>query len=166
MTKSSKSKILALALCTGVMSGIYASPVMAADESLANGTGSAITVQDNGGIKVEVIGKHVGDFSIKDGTAHFNYYGEIKANDVVTADGNNLDNVAEDLEAEEAARAEADEEHDKILDEHGKEITAVKEENAAQNEILDEHGKEITAVKEENAAQNKSLMSMVRRLLL
>lgn len=30
MTKSSKSKILALALCAGVMSGIYASPVLAA----------------------------------------------------------------------------------------------------------------------------------------
>ena len=29
MTKSSKSKILALALCAGVMSGIYASPAMA-----------------------------------------------------------------------------------------------------------------------------------------
>lgn len=31
MAKSKKSKILAMALCAGVMAGIYASPVMAAN---------------------------------------------------------------------------------------------------------------------------------------
>lgn len=34
MAKSKKSKILAMALCAGVMAGIYASPVMAADTDI------------------------------------------------------------------------------------------------------------------------------------
>lgn len=34
MAKSKKSKILAMALCAGVMAGIYAAPVMAEDLSV------------------------------------------------------------------------------------------------------------------------------------
>lgn len=38
MAKSKKSKILAMALCASVMTGIYASPVMAADITVENGS--------------------------------------------------------------------------------------------------------------------------------
>ena len=38
MAKSKKSKILAMALCAGVMAGIYASPVMAADITVESGS--------------------------------------------------------------------------------------------------------------------------------
>ena len=99
---SKKSKVLAIAFCAAVMSGIYANPVMAEDQVLENPTsGSSITIRDNGGIRIEVTDKHVGDISIKDGSSHFNFYGEIKANDVVTTEGNNLDDVAEAVEAVE-----------------------------------------------------------------
>ena len=47
MAKNKKSKILAMALCASVMTGIYASPVMAADTSIGAGD-SSITVTETG----------------------------------------------------------------------------------------------------------------------
>lgn len=50
---SKKSKILAMALCASVMTGIYAAPVMAADNSLSASGGSfpaEITVKEDGSI--------------------------------------------------------------------------------------------------------------------
>ena len=46
MTKSRKSKILALALCAGVMSGIYASPALAAIEIPVTDGSVTITRED------------------------------------------------------------------------------------------------------------------------
>ena len=82
MAKSRKSKILAMALCASVMAGIYATPVMA-ESKIENTTGnSSIEIGDNGGIKITVAGHHVGDFSIKNNAALFNYYGTISANNL------------------------------------------------------------------------------------
>lgn len=46
MAKSKKSKILAMALCAGVMAGIYASPVMAAQTGLIISSGNIIEAED------------------------------------------------------------------------------------------------------------------------
>ena len=61
MAKNKKSKILAMALCASVMTGIYASPVMAADTIEAGD--SSITVTDtgnNGKITVKADGTTIG----------------------------------------------------------------------------------------------------------
>lgn len=50
MAKSKKSKILAMALCASVMTGIYASPVMAA-ELWQNNDGTVVTERDDRGNK-------------------------------------------------------------------------------------------------------------------
>ena len=60
MAKNKKSKILAMALCASVMTGIYASPVMAASIEAAD---SSITVTDtgnNGKITVKADGTTIG----------------------------------------------------------------------------------------------------------
>ena len=62
MAKNKKSKILAMALCASVMTGIYASPVMAADTSIEAGD-SSITVTEtgnNGKITVKADGTTIG----------------------------------------------------------------------------------------------------------
>ena len=62
MAKNKKSKILAMALCASVMTGIYAAPVMAADTSIGAGD-SSITVTDtgnNGKITVKADGTTIG----------------------------------------------------------------------------------------------------------
>ena len=62
MAKNKKSKILAMALCASVMTGIYASPVMAADTSIGAGD-SSITVTEtgnNGKITVKADGTTIG----------------------------------------------------------------------------------------------------------
>lgn len=46
MAKSKKSKILAMALCASVMTGIYAAPVMAADAIYSDGKASVETTSD------------------------------------------------------------------------------------------------------------------------
>ena len=51
MAKNKKSKILAMALCAGVMAGIYASPVMAT-ELWQNNAGTVVTERDNRDIKI------------------------------------------------------------------------------------------------------------------
>lgn len=45
MAKSKKSKILAMTLCAGVMAGIYASPVMAAEVDVTSGNLTGVTAQ-------------------------------------------------------------------------------------------------------------------------
>lgn len=47
MAKSKKSKILAMTLCAGVMAGIYASPVMAAEVDVTRGKLTGVTTQNN-----------------------------------------------------------------------------------------------------------------------
>ncbi len=83
MSKTKKSKLLATMLCATVVAGLYAGPVMA-DNNITNGT-SNITVEDNGGITINVINQRVGDYSIKDSHALFNFYGTISA-DSLTGD--------------------------------------------------------------------------------
>lgn len=78
MSKTKKSKLLASMLCATVVAGLYAGPVMA-DNSISNGQ-SNITVEDNGGITIDVTNHHVGDYSIRDNHALFNFYGTISAN--------------------------------------------------------------------------------------
>ena len=46
MAKSKKSKILAMTLCAGVMAGIYASPVMAAEVNVTRGNLTGVTIQN------------------------------------------------------------------------------------------------------------------------
>ena len=46
MAKSKKSKILAMALCASVMTGIYASPVMADSQIYQDGQSSVSTTTD------------------------------------------------------------------------------------------------------------------------
>lgn len=83
MSKTKKSKLLASMLCATVVAGLYAGPVMA-DDSIANSSGtSSITVND--GITIKVLNQHVGDYSIKDNHALFNFYGTISA-DSLTGD--------------------------------------------------------------------------------
>lgn len=77
MSKTKKSKLLATMLCATVVAGLYAGPVMA-DNKITNGT-SNITVEDNGGITINVLNQHVGDYSIKNNHALFNFYGTISA---------------------------------------------------------------------------------------
>lgn len=80
MSKTKKSKLLASMLCAAVMAGLYAGPVMA-DNNIANSSGTSnITVDENGGIIINVLNQHVGDYSIKDNHALFNFYGTISAN--------------------------------------------------------------------------------------
>ena len=62
MAKSKKSKILAMALCASVMTGIYASPVMAAGQisgiNVTGGTGAGLEAQDSviiNGVKLEIL---------------------------------------------------------------------------------------------------------------
>ncbi len=47
MAKNKRSKILAMALCAGVMAGIYASPVMAAKVDVTSGNLTGVTTQNN-----------------------------------------------------------------------------------------------------------------------
>lgn len=47
MAKNKKSKILAMALCASVMTGIYASPVMAAEVNVTRGNLTGVTTQNN-----------------------------------------------------------------------------------------------------------------------
>lgn len=61
MAKSKKSKILAMALCASVMTGIYASPVMAAGQisgiNVTGGTGAGLEALDTviiNGVKLEI----------------------------------------------------------------------------------------------------------------
>lgn len=78
MSKTKKSKLLASMLCATVVAGLYAGPVMA-ENSIANSNGtSSITVND--GITIEVLNQHIGDYSIRDNHALFNFYGTISAN--------------------------------------------------------------------------------------
>ena len=60
MAKSKKSKILAMALCASVMTGIYAAPVMAAGQvtGLKDNTGAVLTADDIAsinGVKFETL---------------------------------------------------------------------------------------------------------------
>ena len=60
MAKSKKSKILAMALCASVMTGIYAAPVMAAGQvtGLKDSTGAVLTADDTvsiNGVKLEIL---------------------------------------------------------------------------------------------------------------
>lgn len=48
MAKSKKSKILAMALCASVMTGIYAAPVMAAEIDVTSGNLTGVTAQGHG----------------------------------------------------------------------------------------------------------------------
>ena len=138
---SKKSKVLAIAFCAAVMSGIYANPVMAVDQVLENPTsGSSITIRDNGGIRIEVTDKQVGDISIKDGSSHFDFYGEIKANDVVTTEGNNLDDVAEAVEGVEDVNNQQNSRLDGVEDVNNQQnsrLEGVEDVNNQQNIRLD-----------------------------
>ena len=151
---SKKSKVLAIAFCAAVMAGIYANPVMAQDQVLENPTsGSSITIRDNGGIRIEVTDKHVGDISIKDGSSHFNFYGEIKANDVVTTEGNNLDDVAEAVEAVEKQNTDQNSRLDGVEDinnQQNSRLDGVEDVNNQQNSRLD-------GVEDVNNQQNSRL---------
>ncbi len=91
MAKNKRSKILAMALCAGVMAGIYAAPVMAADEIYtnniskveavegANGTGK-INFIINKGSGVETVGTIYND----KGTAKFAFDGTFVADGFAT----------------------------------------------------------------------------------
>ena len=140
---SKKSKVLAIAFCAAVMSGIYANPVMAVDQVLENPTsGSSITIRDNGGIRIEVTDKQVGDISIKDGSSHFDFYGEIKANDVVTTEGNNLDDVAEAVEGVEDVNNQQNSRLEGVEDVNNQQnirLDGVEDVNNQQNIRLDAH---------------------------
>ena len=65
MAKSKKSKILAMALCASVMTGIYASPVMAAGEiigiNVTGGTGAVLEAED----KVSINGVELANGIVK-----------------------------------------------------------------------------------------------------
>ena len=65
MAKSKKSKILAMALCASVMTGIYASPVMAAGQiigiNVTGGTGAGLQAED----KVSINGVELADGIVK-----------------------------------------------------------------------------------------------------
>lgn len=52
MAKNKKSKILAMALCASVMTGIYASPVMAAELYVDNSGNQLVTTKDSLGTKI------------------------------------------------------------------------------------------------------------------
>ena len=59
MAKSKKSKILAMALCASVMTGIYAAPVMAGSDWIASNNAS-VGVTDNGEITFTIDGERIG----------------------------------------------------------------------------------------------------------
>ena len=108
---------------------------------------------ENGNVTMDVVDKNgdpVKDESGNDKKVVIEDVASKEKLDETTATANDAYSKAEQALSENEAQ-------DEILDEHGKEITAVKEKNEAQDEILDEHGKEITAVKEKNEAQDEIL---------
>ena len=91
MAKNKKSKILAMALCASVMTGIYASPVMAA-ELWQNNAGTVVTERDNRNNKDIKITELEGLEEIKVGQADGNDDGLVK---ITGKDGEGLVRVGD-----------------------------------------------------------------------
>lgn len=95
MAKNKKSKILAMALCASVMTGIYAAPVLAGSDWIASNN-AAVGVTDNGEITFTIDGERIGTITKNqyNGLTELTLNGtRIMANDSVLVVGNGQINL-------------------------------------------------------------------------
>ena len=178
---SKKSKVLAIAFCAAVMSGIYVNPALAKDgASIASGE---YNVQDGTGIVQMPIedenGKKVGDVQINNIASQ----NDLKDETVAREKGDKA--VLDEVWAEADERRDADDklateisqehltnvEQQEQLDDHSQQLDAVRGEiseehrvNGEQQEQLDDHSQQLDAVRGEiseehrvNGEQNETL---------
>ena len=150
---SKKSKVLAIAFCAAVMSGIYVNPALAKDgASIASGE---YNVQDGTGIVQMPIedenGKKVGDVQINNIASQ----NDLKDETVAREKGDKA--VLDEVWAEADERRDAD---DKLATEISQEHLT----NVEQQEQLDDHSQQLDAVRGEiseehrvNGEQNETL---------
>ena len=170
---SKKSKILAIAFCAAVMSGIYVNPVLAAEKPVSNGS---VTV----GYKDFETTTGTGDVEDAQVTiTNIASQDEVKqaqqtAEDAATLAGDALSTakgVEADLAQETADRKKADADlqdqidgHTNQIDSMGTQLDDLKESDEAQNATLEGHtnqinsmGTQLDDLKESDEAQNATL---------
>ena len=162
---SKKSKVLAIAFCAAVMSGIYVNPVLAKDgASIASGE---YNVQDGTGIVQMPIEDEVGN---KVGEVQINNIAS--QNDLKKGDKAVLDEVwaeaDERRDADDKLATEISQEHltnveqQEQLDDHSQQLDAVRGEiseehrvNGEQQEQLDDHSQQLDAVRGEISEEHR-----------